>query len=207
VSEDVPPSIDPAVAGAQAIVAAALDTRQQSSALAIAVLADMATKISSKFDAFATWLLAGFGGAIALMLTSHDAIALISRNAIRTDLKLFGAAVVITVIEKYIAIVVIAGAEASLSARAMVLEHFKMRREINQPPNLDARIFAAEILRAIFRPFRSLAERSAKKIDSGDTGAGMRRLVRLSQVQGLLLLVQIVLFLIALGTIIRALPP
>jgi hypothetical protein len=206
VSEGVTPHGDPDIAKTQAAVAAVLDMRQQSSAIAMAVLADMANKLSSKFDAFATWLLAGFGGAVALMLTSPDAIGLVSRYAIRTDLKLFGAAVVITVIEKYIAIVVIAGSEAALAARATVLEYIKLRREANQPMSLDARLVTAEIIRPIFRPFRWLAERSAKKIAAGDNGAGMRRLVRLSQVQGLLLLIEIVLFLIALGTIIRALP-
>ena len=197
---------DPAIAAAQAATAQALDVRQHSSTLAMVVLADLANKISSKFDAFATWLLAGFGGGVALMLTSHDAIALVSRNAIRTDLKLFAAAVVITVIEKYIAIIVIAGSESALATRALVLEHIKLRREDDLPLNLDARLVTAEIIRPIFRPFRWLAERSANKIQAGDNGAGMRRLVRLSQVQGLLLFVQIVLFLIALSTIIRALP-
>jgi len=199
VSEDVPPYGDPAIAKAQAAVAAVLDVQQQSSTLAMTVLAEMANKISPKIDAFATWLLAGFGGAVALMLTSHDAIGLVSRYAIRTNLKLFGAAVVVTVIEKYIAIIAIAGSEAVLATRALILEHIKVRRESDLPPSLDAGLIKAEIARAIFRPF-------AKKIKAGDND-GMRRLVRLSQVQGLLLLVEILLFLVALGTLIRALSP
>ena len=206
-SEDVPTYGDPAaIAKAQAAVAAGLDVQQQSSVVATVVLADMATRISSRFDAFATWLLAGFGGGIALMLTNHDAVTLVSRYAIRTDAKLFGAAVVVTVIEKYIAIIVIAGSEAAISSRTIVLDHIKLRREADLPPSLDARLIMAEIVSAIFRPFRWFAQRSLRKAEAGDSGAGMRRLVRLSQVQGFLLLTEIVLFLIALGTIIRALP-
>jgi hypothetical protein len=204
VSEDVPEYGDPAIAKAQAAVAAVLDMQQQSSTLAMTVMAEMANKISTKIDAFATWLLAGFGGAVALMLTSHDAIGLVSRNAIRTDLKLFGAAVVVTVVEKYIAIIAIAGSEAVLATRALILEHIKLRRESDLPPSLDAELIKAQIVRAIFRPFRWIPERDAKRVKAGDSMAGIRRLVRLSQVQGLLLLVEILLFLFALGTIIRA---
>lgn len=182
--EDVPiydpknprPADADAIARAQAAAAAVLDVQQQSSALAYVVLADIASKLSSRFDAFATWLLAAFGGAVALMLTSHDAIALVSSYAIRTDAKLFCAAVIVTVIEKYIAIIVIAGSEGAVSARAIILDHFKLRREANEPPNLDAKIITAEIVRPIFRPFRWIAERSVRKIEAGDSGLGMRRL-------------------------------
>jgi len=215
-SEDVPPyaptnpspipANTDAIAKVQAAVAEALDVQRQSTALAAVVLADLASKLSSRFDTFATWLLAGFGGAVALMLTSHDAVTLVSRYTIRTDAKLFCAAVIVTVIEKYIAIIVVAGSEGAISSRTIVLDHIKLRREANLLPSLDAKLVTAEIVRAIFPPFRSLAERPARKAEQGDHGAGMRRLVRLSQVQGLLLLVQIVLFLVALGTIIRALP-
>jgi hypothetical protein len=205
-SKAIPPNQDPDMARVQAATAEAFEVRQQTTALAAIVLADMANKLSSKFDAFATWLLAGFGAAIALLLTSHDAITLVPRYAIRTDAKLFCAAVIVTVLERYIAIVVIAGSEAAIAARATILDHIKQRIEAKQSPILDVRLFANEIIRPIFRPFRWLAERSMRKINSGDNGAGMRPLVILSQVQGLLLLVQIVVFLFAIGTIIRALP-
>ena len=196
----VAPGADPAVARAQAAVAAALDVQQQSSAIGMVVLADMAGKISSRIDAFATWLLAGFGGAVALMLTSHDAITLMSRYAIRTDAKLFCAAVVVTVIEKYIAIIVIAGSEAAISSRTIVLDHVKLRREANQPPSLDTQLITAEMISAIFPLFRWLAGSARKH------GNGIRRLVRFSQLQGGLLFLQIMLFLAALGAIIQSLP-
>jgi hypothetical protein len=73
----------PNIAAVQAAVAEALDVRRQSSVLAGVMIATMAAALSSKFDTFATWLLAGFGAAVALLLTSHEAAALVSPFAIR----------------------------------------------------------------------------------------------------------------------------
>lgn len=66
-----------AVAKAQAAVAEVLEARQQSTVLAGVMIAAVATTVSSKIDTFATWLLAAFGAAVALLLTSHEAAALI----------------------------------------------------------------------------------------------------------------------------------
>ncbi len=49
------------------------DPKLQGTILAGALLARLAGSLSEKFDTFATWLLAGFGAALALLLTNHDA--------------------------------------------------------------------------------------------------------------------------------------
>jgi hypothetical protein len=103
-SEDVPPyqpraagsTADPRIAAAQAAVAQALDVDRQSRAIAAVLVADISAKISGKFDTFATWLLAGFGGAVALLLTNHEVgAALVPPHTVRVCAILFGLAVIV----------------------------------------------------------------------------------------------------------------
>lgn len=97
-SEDAPPYGDPAaVARTQAAVAAELDMHRQSITIAEAMIVSMAAALSSRFDTFTTWLLAGFGAGVALLLSSHEAAALLSPCAIRSGATLFCWAVVVTV--------------------------------------------------------------------------------------------------------------
>jgi hypothetical protein len=207
VSENVPPQGDPAaIAKAQAAAAAVLDVRQQSSALAGVMITSMAVTLSGKFDTFATWLLTAFGAAVGLVLTSHDAAALVLTSAIRFGAKLFCCAVVVTVIEKYIAIIVSGGGESAVAARSAVLDHIDRRRELGLSQALDMDVFTREFARALFRPFRRVASRAARKVNEGDLNAGARPILVLAQIQGLLVFVQIVLFLIALWKIVETLP-
>jgi hypothetical protein len=168
-------------------------------------MTDMAGKVSAKLDAFATWLLAGFGGATALMLTSHDAAAIVSGKT-RTALELFLVAVIVTVAEKYIAVIVLGASEASASARVAMLDYIKAQQEAKQDTTFDPIIFAAEIARPLFWPVRWIAEASIRRALAGDATASGRLLLRLGQVQGLFLLAQIVLFVTALWVVVRSLP-
>jgi hypothetical protein len=62
--------------------------------------------LSAKLDTFAAWLLAGFWAAVALLLTSHEVSVLVPAASIRYGAKLFLAAVRVTVVEKYLSIIV-----------------------------------------------------------------------------------------------------
>jgi hypothetical protein len=213
-TEDVPPyqpragvgSTNPQIAAAQAAVAHALDVDQQSRAIASALIADLSGKLSGKFDTFATWLLAGFGGAVALMLTSHEAAALVPPHAVRVCAILFGWAVVVTVVEKFLAIVVSGASEAGAFARTLMLDHMKLKRELDQSQSLDIKLITEEIMRPMFKPARWLASRQIRKTLSGDLTAGSRPLMRYGQVQGFLTLVEVGLFLAALWQVVAHLP-
>ena len=185
---------------------AAADTKNQSLVIAAAMIADVAGRVSGKFDTFATWLLAAFGAALALLLSSHDALAMLPLANVRGLGQLFLWAVVVTVVEKYVAIIVSGGAEASASGRALVLEHLKGRRERGQSTELDFRIFSDAMMKSLFRPGRWIAARSIRKVMSGDLTAGSRQQLKLAQVQGMLVLIEIGLFLFAIGRIVHAIP-
>jgi hypothetical protein len=216
VSEHAPPhasrasstgsATDPQIAAAQAAVAQVLDTDRQSRAIAAILVADISAKVSGRLDTFATWLLAGFGGAVALLLTSHEVGTLVPPHTVRVCAILFGLAVIVTVAGKFIAIIVSGASEAAAFARTLILEHMKLKRELEQSESLDIKVIAEEIMRPMFRPARWIASRQIQKSLSGDHTAGARPLMRYGQIQGLLVLTEIGLFLAALWQIVANLP-
>jgi hypothetical protein len=178
----------------------------QSRVLAATALAEMSGKLSAKFDRFASWLLAGFGGAIALLLTNQGA-GLVPPRTVRACAILFGWAVIVIVVEKYVAIIVSAGSDGAAFSRILILEHMKLKRELAQSPDIDIKTFADEIRRPMIRwPARWLASKQIRKTLSGDHTAGSRPLMYLAQIQGLLTLVEIAIFLAALGNVVANLP-
>jgi hypothetical protein len=210
-SEDLPPYGTSGKVGAEYVaahtaVAEAREIDLQSLGIAAALIADMSGKLSSKFDTFATWLLAGFGAAVVLLLTNDKTAALVSPPAIRLCAILFGWAVVATVIEKVLALVVSSGSDTAASARMLILDHMKLRRELGQTPDLDIAVIAEEIMRPMFWPARSFASGQIRKSLNGDLTAGARPLMRYGQMQGFLVVAEVLLFLIALWQVIKGLP-
>jgi hypothetical protein len=182
------------------------DANAQAILLSGVAMAHLAGSLSAKFDTFATWLLAGFGGAVALLLTSHEVNALIAPSVVRYGAKLFLAAVCVTVVEKYISIIVAGGSEGAEFSRTAFEEHFKARREQNLPLNFNMQKFIAEFLRPIFKPALWLNSSALRKVAAGDQNAANRQLVIMSQIQGALLLLEIGLFVAAVWGIVEALP-
>jgi hypothetical protein len=182
------------------------DAEVQSVALAGAVMAHLAGNLSAKFDTFATWLLAGFGAAVVLLLTSHEISVLVPAASIRYGAKLFLAAVCVTVVEKYLSIIVAGGSEGADFARSTLEDHLKKRREQGLPLNLNMQTFIGEFLRPLFKPAVWLASFALRKIAAGDFNAGARQLVVMSQTQGALLLAEVGLFIAAIWRIVATLP-
>jgi hypothetical protein len=182
------------------------NANMQAVLLSGAAMAHIAGSLSAKFDTFATWLLAGFGGAVALLLTSHEVNALVAPSIVRYGAKLFLAAVFVTVVEKYISIMVAGGSEGAEFSRTAFEDHFKVRREQNLSLNFNMQMFIAEFLRPIFKPALWFGSFALRKIAAGDFNAGVRQLVVMSQIQGALLLLEIGLFVAAVWRIVEALP-
>ena len=104
------------------------DADAQAIELSGAMMAHLAGNMSEKFDTFATWLLAGFGAAVALLLTSHEVSGLVAAPTIRYGAKLFLAAVGVAVLQKYISIIVTGGSEGGDFARTARILGCRERR-------------------------------------------------------------------------------
>jgi hypothetical protein len=141
-----------------------------------------------------------------LLLTNHDVSTLVPAVTIRRGTNLFLAAVCVTVIEKYLYVLVTGGSEAADFARTAFEDHFKTRREQQLPLNLNMQTFIREVIRPLFKPALWIASRALRKIAAGDTNAGVRQLVVISQIQGALMLVEVGLFVAAIWQIVEALP-
>jgi hypothetical protein len=182
------------------------DQRMQAMVLAGASLNQMTGVMSEKFDTFATWLLAGFGAAVGLLLTSHDAANFVSASAIRIGSELFVAALIVTLIEKYLAVIAIGGSKAAADAKELMEKFMKDRRESDLPITFEFETFKAEILRALFFPVKWVAVRQMTGFSRCDFNGSARLLAKISQAQGALMLVEVGLFIAAVFNAVASVP-
>lgn len=182
------------------------DDHIQERIIAGSLLYETAHAMSKRFDIFASWLLAGFGGAVALMLSNREIASLLPTTTMRGELKIFIWAVIIAVIQKYLAILVISGAEGAALERTLVKQHLKDLQEKGVSPTLDGQVIDSEFIRGLFQPARFIAEWMGAKAAKGDFAAGGRQSMKVAQIQTNLVVLEVVLFLIALGRIVNALP-
>jgi len=178
----------------------------QERVIAAALISESAGRASKALDTFASWLLAGFGGAVALLLSSHEPLSLVSVTTVRAGSKLFICAVLATVIQKYLAIIVASAADGAALGRALVKEHIKERKEQGLNPMLDTEAVTSEMVKPLFWPGSWIARKFVIKAHSGDFGAGARATMKLAQIQGVFVMIEIVVFLDAAICIVRALP-
>jgi hypothetical protein len=158
-----------------------------------------AGKASRALDTFGTWLLAGFGAAVALLLTNHDTLALIPSAASRGEIRLFLFAVVLAVIQKYVAIIVTMADEGSTLGREIVTPH------LGRGAQIDPDMITSEVLRGLYGPQRWIVRKMFAK-SKGDFAAAPRAFMKMAQVQGLLVVLEVALFLIAIWRIGQSLP-
>jgi hypothetical protein len=102
----------------------------QERVIAAALMAEMAGIASKSIDTSASRLLAGFGAAVTLLLTNHEALTLVPIATVRAGLMLFVWAAIVTVIQKYLAIIVASGAEGAASGRGHVKDYMKEQRDL-----------------------------------------------------------------------------
>ena len=174
--------------------------------MASAALTEIAGKVSKSFDSFASWLLAGFGGALALLLANHETLVLVPVATLRFGAMLFLCATILTVVEKYLAIIVIAAAEAAPFGRQLFQDHARLMEAHGLEPDLDVQVFIYELKKAIFPSARWVLTRMLAKTVAGDFAAFSRVLVGVAQFQGLLVVLEVVLFLWVVGRIVSTLP-
>jgi hypothetical protein len=174
--------------------------------IAAALISESAGKASKALDKFASWLLAGFGGAVALLLSGRDLRPLVPVGAVRIGSILFLCAVLVTVLQKYLAIVVTSGAEGAALGRALVKEHLKERKELGLQSALDPETLTKEMLKALYWPATKIASRFIARSKKGDFAAGARAFMKLAQVQGFFVMLELGLFFSAAICIIWSLP-
>ena len=144
-------------------------------------------------DNFVSWLVAGVGAALALIIGNISEIEpYLSLFVVKLAVFVFLVAVVLTVVEKYLASVVMGAAESYAQAAEVG------RRLAKDGVNVQFDVVFAELKAATLPPMRWLVGRSIEEVQEGDFAASGRKFARRAQWQGLL---AIVVALLLLGTI------
>ncbi len=170
------------------------------------VMTDMARKMSDRFDSFGTWLLAGFGAGVALLLEKHDQVSVVPLTTIKFGVSLFLFSSILVVIEKYLAIVVGAAADSAEFATKEVNEHFKKQREDGIPLAFDVVTFSEKLLLGMLPTHRWFVAWAIKRFSGDDFSRVGRALMWIAQVQGILILAEVALFLWSIWRLIHTLP-
>lgn len=163
------------------------------------LLLAVAAKSAASLDSFAGWMLAGFAASLALIIANIDNITALGLVAsLRFAVVLLLVAAVLGLLQKYIAVSIIAAAEGASVGRA------GSDRAIGQGIHIDVRWVLQEIDRAALPPFRRFVRRSFQKLEAGDFSVCGRTTARWAQVQGLLVLLEASVCLWAAGWLLFA---
>ena len=160
------------------------------SSLAAKILNAMAGSINSQMTAFSSWMVAGFGAMLGLLVANIDTVSpFIAPAVIGASVKLFLVALVLNVLQRYLAAMVAGSIAVAKEVELIPLDH-----------EVDLSYIVREIEYATFWPTRILVQWSNRKALSGDLAVSGRLNVRLAQIQGWLVLVQmmVVVFSIVL---------
>ena len=170
--------------------------------LAARLLLESGAKMSRALDAFAGWLLAGSVAFLAFLL-AHQLARLDVRSVPGW---FFVIAALLTVVQKYLALLVFAFAEGYRTSREAAEAHLAAVRADGRPIEFDVEAFNACLLAALFPLQRRLARPFFDKAARGDLVAGARFAFKAGQIQGLIVLIAALLILCALATCLFAGP-
>ena len=155
-----------------------------------------AGKSSAVLDTFASWLLGGFGAALALVLSNLDSVAVfLPVQSVKFSAAIFVVAAVVGVVEKYLAAVVSGAAEAAAAGREIGEKAAELDLDLSAVFQLSENA-ALPFMRL---PLRWLLQKTA----AGDLTASGRFFVRCSNVQAILVLIEAVLILGAALALVR----
>lgn len=159
-----------------------------------------AGKSSAALDNFSGWLLAGFGAVLALLLSNLDSVApYLPISTVRLAAFIFIIAAAFGVAEKYLAALLSGAVEASLVSSELG------EKMADRDIDLDFAFIFAETERASFPPARWIVRRMLRKVREGDLVASGRFFSRCSQVQGVLVLCEAILIILATCLIVSGL--
>ena len=165
------------------------------------VLMAAAARMSKMLDIFAVWLLAGLAAFLSFLL-AHQAMA---AATVRQSGCIFVVVAFVTIIQKYLAITIAAVVEASKIGRQAIEDHLTRRRAHGGSWELDPVIIANYIRAALLFPIqRWLVFSIMDKALRGDLVAGPKAIFKLSQIQGCIVGIDVLLTLWTVGVIVWA---
>jgi hypothetical protein len=152
--------------------------------------------VGDALPSFSTWLTAGSGAALALVVANIETVSkFIKITHIRFGLIVFLLSLAVAVVATYIATIVKAAISAQEDGEALG------KKIGSTTTQFDLRLYMSEYERGLFPPLRWMARSSMNKAMRGDVVAGARMIAKISQIQALLVACQSGLALLALGAL------
>lgn len=160
--------------------------------LVSAILHELNGKSSSILDSFSGWMIGGYAATAALLVSQYGSVTNhLAPASIHQFLILFLWSLIVVVFQKIIAVLVASASQSAAVARDMD------EKAGTNPNTLNVEFILTELKRPIFWPMKLLVNRSYKKVLNGDLVSAPQNMNRLTQVQGLLCLAQVILVLVA----------
>ena len=155
-----------------------------------------ASHTSESLSSFGNWLLIGVGATFSLVLANLGALqSFVELASIRLGLIFLLVAIVLGVLQRWLA--AITSANFAVSEKAAAIGASLDEQGID----LNFEVLFREIERGLYFPGKWLAQRGSKKVLAGDFAAAGRVSAAIAQVQGLLVIVQVLVSVAAIGVV------
>lgn len=165
------------------------------SILAGRLLTIMAGRVTENLVTFSSWLIGSFTAVLGLLLSNIDTVSkYLPAKGIGSSVTLFLFAVALHVIQRYLAAIV-----AGSVAVSKEVESLSVSASLNFPLVMD------EIEKSTFWPARILVRRTLKKVRAGDFAASGRMVGKITQVQGFLVVAQMITVTAAAYVLVKGL--
>jgi len=149
------------------------------------VLTISARTISNGLARFSGWMIAGYSAILAfLLVNSKSPDTLVLPSTVTVAVLIFLLALILHIVQRYMGTIV--------ESSAQVGDHV---RQLEPPEDLDIKMIVMELTEYVLWPLRNYTKRQMAKILEGDLAASGRMLAKMTQVQGLLVIAQLVLVL------------
>jgi hypothetical protein len=163
--------------------------------LAAYVLIRMAATLSSGLASFSSWMIVGCAAILGLIVANLETVTeFIPAVAVSRAIVLFLIALGLNLLQRYLSGMVVAAGDI-----------VRELRETKWTKEIDIDVFLAEMERAIIWPMRTFVTYMNRRLKSGDLAVSGRFHTILAQVQGLLVLIQMVLLVFSIGVLAYAL--
>ena len=142
-------------------------------------------KTSAMIDKFSSWLLAGFAAAITFLISNLSTISSkVSSHYLQYSIYLFLVVLILSIIQKYLATVVISASAGATLGRELG------NKIVENGIKLNFAVVFSEAENAVLPPMRYFIRKSFQKASAGNITATARTFTIITQVQGLLALLQ-----------------
>ncbi|WP_375169655.1 hypothetical protein [Marinobacter sp.] len=164
------------------------------------LMTEMARSLSESHSKFSGWLLAGSSAIFGLILANLDSVSkFVAIDAVKTGATYLLSSLIVAVVHRWLFSMVQAGIQGA-DRGAQIDEQVKVGNYTYNQETL-----CSEIENASFYPAKWLIRWQYRKLKNGDTTLAGRQHLKLAQIQGFCLLLQIIFAVVSISVLVLGL--